>query len=80
MCTEEALEETNKEILVKEMCTSVARLKSKKAPGARGITVEMIKAGVKVTIGWMHNIMNMARNCTRGLEEGPSHPRAQEGR
>ena len=58
---EEALEETNEEeISVEEVCTSIARLKSKKAPSVCGITGEMIKASGKVTVRWMHSIVNMA--------------------
>ena len=62
VCTEkEVLEETKEEeISVEEVRTSIARLKSKKAPSVCGITGEMIKAGGKVTVRWMHSIVNMA--------------------
>ena len=58
---EEVLGETNEEeISVEEVCTSIVRLKSKKAPGVCGITGEMIKTGGEVTVRWMHSIVNMA--------------------
>ena len=53
-------ERNEKEISVEEVCTSIIRLKSKKAPGACGITGGMIKAGGEVTVRWMHSIVNMA--------------------
>ena len=55
------LGETNEEeISVEEVRTSIIRLKSKKAPCVCGITGGMIKAGGKVTVIWMHSIVNMA--------------------
>ena len=58
---EEVLEETDEEeISVEEVCTSIVRLKSKKAPCVCGITGGMIKAGGEVTVRWMHSIVNMA--------------------
>ena len=53
-------ERNKKEISVEEVRTSIIRLKSKKAPGACGITGGMIKAGGEVTVRWMHSIVNMA--------------------
>ena len=41
----ETVEETDEEITLEEVCSSIAKLKSKKAPGVWGVTGEMLKAG-----------------------------------
>ena len=44
---------------MEEVRNSIAKLKSKKAPGMCGVTGEMLKAGGEVTVR-MHNIVNVA--------------------
>ena len=83
MYREEVLEETNEEeISVEEVRTSIVRLKSKKAPcvwynrwddqGRRRSNCQMDAQYCE------HGLEDM--NCTRGLEEGSSHPCAQVGK
>lgn len=51
---------------MEKVCTSMARLKSKKVHavcvcgGGGVITGEIIKAGGEVAVSWMHSIVNMA--------------------
>ncbi len=56
----ETVEEADEEITLEEVCNSIAKLKSKKAPGVCGVTGEMLKAGGEVTVRWMHSIVNVA--------------------
>ena len=53
-------EEADEEITLEEVRNSIAKLKSKKAPGVCGVTGEMLKAGGEVTVRWMHSIVNVA--------------------
>ena len=45
------MEGGDEEITAEEIRTSIARLKSQKAPGVWGVTSEMLKAGGKVAGG-----------------------------
>ena len=54
------MEEADEEITLEEVCNSIAKLKSKKAPGMCGVTGEMLKAGGEVTVRWLHSIVNVA--------------------
>ena len=54
------MEEADEEITLEELCNSIAKLKSKKAPGVWGVTGEMLKAGGEVTVRLMHSIVNVA--------------------
>ena len=54
------VEGADEEIAMEEVCTSIARLKSQKAPGVWGVTSEMIKAGGEMAVRWMHSIVNVA--------------------
>ena len=47
---EDVAEEAAEEIILEEMWSSMARLKSKKAPGVCGVTGEMLKAGGEVVV------------------------------
>ena len=52
------MEEADEEITLEEVCNSIAKLKSKKAPGVCGVTGEMLKAGGEVTVKWIHSIVH----------------------
>ena len=56
----ETVEEADEEITLEEVRNSIAKLKSKKAPGVCGVTGEMLKAGGEVTVRWMHSIVTVA--------------------
>ncbi len=45
---------------MEEVRNSIAKLKSKTAPGMCGVTGEMLKAGGEVTVRWLHSIVNVA--------------------
>jgi len=54
------VEETVEEITLEEIRRSIARLKNRKTPGVCVISGEMLKAGGKVVVEWLHRIMNRA--------------------
>ena len=58
---EERVEGTRHErISMEEVCSSILRLKNRKAPGVCGVTGEMLKAGGGVVVEWLHKIMDLA--------------------
>ena len=50
----------DEEITLEGVRNSIAKLKSKKAPGLCGVAGEMLKAGGEVTVRWMHSFVNVA--------------------
>ena len=47
-------------ISMEEVCSSIWRLKNGKAPGVWGVTGEMLKAGGKAVVQWLHKIIDLS--------------------
>ena len=46
-------------ISMEEVCSSIWRLKNGKAPGVWGVTGEMLKAGGRTVVQWLHKIIDL---------------------